>query len=261
MLFRRTYVMIDGKNTDMSELYNTPAGRSMFEDTLKAVTKAAATKLGLGVKLGQIACPPNFYPATYKIVHQAVFESQISHCSFSSSAITQPINHVSGMVGMDNARGAYNGRGLERSKDHFWYVITVAIYPGAIQILVDEGDPGEAWPFRIGGKCVTGPNTDESGRWMDLAGFRSAFVETIQEHVREDVRGPGSNISRVVITGNISPSSAEQLLHELTTVAPYLQGKIQGAAQPAFITAMGAVCFSYAAWHRPARPTCEFPNE
>lgn len=150
--------MIDGKNTDMSEVYNTPARRAMFEDTLNAVMKAVAAKLGRGVKLGHIACPSNFYPATYKIVHRAVFESQIPHCSFSNSAITQPINHVSGMVGMDNARGAYNGRGLERSKDHFWYVITVAIYPGVIQILVDEGDPGEAWPFRIGGKRVTGAN-------------------------------------------------------------------------------------------------------
>ncbi|KIW58571.1 hypothetical protein PV05_03079 [Exophiala xenobiotica] len=123
------------------------------------------------------------------------------------------------------------------------------------------GDPGEAWPFRIGGKRVTGANIDENGCWTDLAGFRRAFVDTFQEHVREDVCGPGSNISRVVITGNMPPSSAEQLSHELTTVAPHLQGKIQGVAQPAFITAMGAVCFSYAAWHRPATPPCEIPTE
>ncbi|KAK5443447.1 hypothetical protein LTS15_010592 [Exophiala xenobiotica] len=162
-----TYVMIDGKNTDMSELYTTPARRLMFEDTLNAVAKAVAAKLGQGVKLCIMACAPNFRPATYKIVHQALFESQIPHCRC-NSAITQPINHVSGMVGMDNARGAYNGKGLERSKDYFWYVITVAIYPGMIQILVDEGDTGEAWPFRIGGKRVTGPNVSITSKWREV---------------------------------------------------------------------------------------------
>jgi hypothetical protein len=161
--------MIDGKNTDMSDLYNTPARRLMFEGILNAVAKAVAAKLGQGVKLGHIACAPNFYPATYKIVHQAVFESQIPHCSFSNSGTTQPINHVSGMVGMDNARGAYDGRGLERSKDYFWYVITVAIYPGVIEILVDEGDPGEAWPGRIGSQCVRGQNVSITSKWREVS--------------------------------------------------------------------------------------------
>ncbi|KAK5191457.1 hypothetical protein LTR99_003718 [Exophiala xenobiotica] len=252
------YVMIDGKNTDMSELYNTPARRLMFEDTLKTVAKAVAAKLDRGVKLCIMACAPNHWPTTYKIVHQALSESQIPYCQC-NSAIIQPINWVSGMVGMDNARGAYDGRGLERSKDHFWYVITVAIYPGVIQILVDEGEPGESWPGSAGGKCVRGQTTDENGCWADLAGFGRAFVEAIQEHVTEDVRGPGSNISRVVITGHISPSSAEQLSHELTTVAPYLQGKIQGVAQPAFITAMGAVCYSYAFWKLGPPNICRLP--
>jgi hypothetical protein len=80
--------MIDGKYTDMSEIYNTPARRVMFEDTLNTVVKAVAAKLGREVKLCIMACARNFRLATSRIIHQALSESQIPYCLCNSAINT-----------------------------------------------------------------------------------------------------------------------------------------------------------------------------
>ncbi len=58
-------------------------------------------------------------------------------------------------------------------------------------------------------------------------------------------RSEFDHIARVVVTGDIQPSAAAQLSTAIESVAPYLQGKIQGVDNPAFITAMGAACVCY----------------
>ena len=60
-------------------------------------------------------------------------------------------------------------------------------------------------------------------------------------------------IARVVITGDIKPSAAAQLSAAIENIAPELHGRIQGAENPAFITAMGAACISYEFHHAKPR--------
>lgn len=150
--------MVDGKEVDADELYNTPATRSMFEDTLNVVTKATATNLGRRVTLGHIACPQNLSPTTHRIVNRVLFETHIPDCLSSISSTIQSNNEASGMVNMDNTRTRrrYTGTDLEPVGAPYWYIITVAVYPEVIQVLVAEGDAvgdGHGW---IGHKCVKG---------------------------------------------------------------------------------------------------------
>ena len=111
-------------------------------DTFINVKDVLAARFGVAFKLGLTICPYNFAPTTKQIA--APILEHLRHCTFPDHAYPmRPINLPSGEIMMDGSCGSQKGYGMrdlgEEREIYYWYVITVVVYPSAIQILVDEG--------------------------------------------------------------------------------------------------------------------------
>ncbi len=134
-------ITVDGVDVQPLTHYDNDSIHKMFKQTLDHVISALRVAYGIESKLGVIICPRNLSATTKRLIDPDWHS--VSHCELLNAIPAQTTNVASAAIMMDGTSGTSRGFGMlsREEEDEFfdWYVITVAVFPSTVQILVDVG--------------------------------------------------------------------------------------------------------------------------